>query len=276
MHGYPAEGTMRYFDYVASPMKLTERDFDDIFKLKYGDLSLAGWSPRLARWFGYFSPDDIYETVVSQLVTHETAWLDVGCGRDVFPSNQATARLLSERCSLLVGVDPSDNVEANLFVHQRFRGVMEEFQSDITFDLVTMRMVAEHITNPSGTLAALSRLVKPGGKVVVYTVNKWSPVTIVSALLPFSLHHRIKRLFWNGEERDTFPTAYLMNTRRQLYRQFRAAGFQELHFEYLDDCRALERWRVTKAAELIGWKMARALSLHYPETCLLGVYGRLA
>jgi 2-polyprenyl-3-methyl-5-hydroxy-6-metoxy-1,4-benzoquinol methylase len=153
---------------------------------------------------------------------------------------------------------------------------LEDFQSDIAFDLVTMRMVAEHITNPLGALTALSRLVKPGGKVVVYTVNKWSPVAVVSALLPFSLHHRIKRLFWVGEERDTFPTAYLVNTRRQLYKLFRSTGFQERYFEYLDDCRTLGRWRAAKVAELIGWKVARALRLHYPETCLLGVYENLA
>jgi 2-polyprenyl-3-methyl-5-hydroxy-6-metoxy-1,4-benzoquinol methylase len=254
------------------PMDFTRQDINEVFNLKHGDLSLGGWSPRLARRFGYFSPDDIYETIVAKLVERETTWLDVGCGSDIFPSNRTVAQLLSERCELLVGVDPSENVEANPFVHQRFKGMLEDYMTDIRFDLVTLRMVAEHVTNPQGALEALSRLVKPGGKVVIYTVNKWAPVTIVSALVPFSLHHRIKRFFWDTDEKDTFPTAYLMNTRQQLQRQFSAAGFLEVHFEYLDDCRTLGKWPVGKAAELIAWKIARALGLHYPETCLLGVY----
>ena len=55
---------------------------------------------------------------------------------------------------------------------------------------------------------------------------------------------------------------------------FAGAGFREVYFRYLDDCRTLARWKATLAAELTVWKALRSVGLHYPETCLLGVYER--
>jgi SAM-dependent methyltransferase len=225
--------------------------------------------------FGYFNPDDVYETTVSRLVTPETAWLDVGCGRDIFPSNRATAGLLANRCRLLAGLDPSDNILQNQFVHERHQTTIEDFQPDTQFDLVTLRMVAEHIAKPDEAVRSLGRLTRPGGRVVIYTVYRWSPITVLSSVVPFALHHRIKRLFWDGAEEDTFPTTYLMNTRRDLAKYFSANGFSEDSFQYCDDCRTTARWRFMSRLELTLWKCLNKLHLHYPEVCILSVYRRV-
>jgi 2-polyprenyl-3-methyl-5-hydroxy-6-metoxy-1,4-benzoquinol methylase len=217
---------------------VTREHLLEVFKRKYESRQPVGWGPGLRLKFGYFNPDDIYEATVDSLVTPETAWLDVGCGRDIFPSNAAMARILADRCRILVGLDPSENIEENQFIHERFQGTIESFQTERRFDLVTLRMVAEHISDPSATAAALSRLAKPGGLVVIYTVYKWSPVTMVSSTAPFWLHHVVKKVIWNTEEKDTFPTEYRMNTRRDLRRIMQAAGFAEETFSYLDDCRS--------------------------------------
>jgi 2-polyprenyl-3-methyl-5-hydroxy-6-metoxy-1,4-benzoquinol methylase len=247
----------------------------EIFDSKYRASHELGWGPKQRLQFGYFTPDDIYETVVASLVNRETSWLDVGCGRDVFPSNVATAKLLADRCRVLVGVDPSDNIHRNTLVHERFCGLISQFRPDFPFDLVTLRMVAEHVTDPEATSAAFHRICKPGGRVVVYTVYKWSPVTVISSIVPFKWHNRLKNIIWKTQEEDTFPTAYRMNTRSRLSRIFTGAGFEEEHFYYLDDCRTLARWRFTNALELSVWKMLRTLEIHYPEVCLLGIYRRL-
>src|SRR5947208_2800014 len=81
------------------------------------------------------------------------------------------------------------------------------------------------------------RPARPGGKVVAYTVNRWSPVSLAAKAIPFGLHHAFKRALWRTEERDTFPVAYRMNTRGALRRAFGAHGFREAGFAYLDDCR---------------------------------------
>lgn len=255
-------------------MELTNQDLRIFFGKKYGAASGTGAGPRRRLRYNYFTPDDLYEVTVSQLATRNCSWLDVGCGSEIFPGNEPLARELAGRCRRVVGVDPSDNIDQNLLLHERAKMPLEQFQTREPFDLVTFRMVVEHIENPTAALDTLSRLVKPGGKVVVYTVNKWSPVPIVAKIVPFSAHHRIKALLWQTEERDTFPVVYAMNTRRQLKRLFERFRFRESAFSYLDDCRTFARFAILNRLELSMRTILHRFRLPYPENCLLGIYER--
>ena len=67
-----------------------------------------------------------------------------------------------------------------LALHERSQCVLEEYQTGHRFDLVTLRMVAEHLPDPAAAVRALERLVAPGGRVVLITVNLWSPITLLS------------------------------------------------------------------------------------------------
>jgi hypothetical protein len=125
-------------------------------------------------------------------------------------------------------------------------------------------------------VANLARLTAPGGRVVVYTVNRWSPVAVVAALVPFRFHHAVKRAVWRTEERDTFPVVYKMNTRRDLRDWFGRGGFRERSFARLDDCRTFARFRPLHLGELAARRLLGAVGgLSYPESCLLGVYERV-
>jgi SAM-dependent methyltransferase len=224
--------------------------------------------------FSHFTPDDYYEAVVSKLITPTSKWLDVGCGRNLFAGNERLARILAARSSLLVGVDPDGTIEENPFVHERAHTAVENYHTHHTFDVVTLRMVAEHVASPDRTVAALARLTKPGGTVVVYTINRWSPVPIVTWIVPFALHHPLKRLLWDTEAKDTFPVTYRINTRRSLRRLFGIHGFRECEFAYLADCRTLGRFRATLFVELATWRLLDSVGVTYPENCLLGIYER--
>jgi SAM-dependent methyltransferase len=262
-------------DILSSSAIVTDVDLKEVFGMRYGDVNGVGWGPSVRKRFNYFTPDEYYEAVVNKLVTVNCEWLDVGCGRYVFPNNINLARILSDRCALLVGVDPDETIDENTFVHRRHKTSIENFRSDRTFDVVTLRMVAEHFVDPEQVVKSLSQLTKPGGRVVVYTINRWSAVSIITWLTPFQLHHPIKSLLWGSEEKDTFPVTYRMNTRRALVRLFHRSGFREQYFTYLDDCRSLSRFRATHFCELYSWRALRALGCTYPENCLLGIYERL-
>jgi SAM-dependent methyltransferase len=257
-------------------MRLSEALLGDevreVCRLKAGPDGTLGWHPRLRQRYGHFTPDEWYEALLLRLVGPETDWLDVGCGADLFPSNPALARVLADRCRLLVGLDPSDNIRRNPFVHEKAQCMLEDYRDTRRFDLLSLRMVAEHIADPAGAAAALSRLAKPGARVVIYTVGKWAPVTIASAMTPIAVHHAVKRLLWRTDPADTFPTEYRMNTRRALRATMAGAGFVEDGFLRLDDCRTLARWPATSRMELATWRALRAIGLGYPEYCLLGVY----
>ena len=258
-------------------LEVTEGDLKDVIDFKTaGRTSRVGWSPRLRRRFGYYTPNEWYEAVVYRLVGPNTDWLDVGCGRHVFHSNYPLAQKLAADCRHLTGLDPSDNIDANDLVHEKVKSSIQDYRADRCFDLITLSMVAEHITNPLPAVQSLAHLARPGGRVVVYTVNKWSPVTLLSAATPLSFHHWAKSLLWNAEEKDTFATAYRMNTRWALRELFAQVGFAEEKFVHLDDCRTLGKWRWSSTMELTIWKALHVIGLHYPENCLLGIYRRLA
>ncbi|MBM3960376.1 MAG: hypothetical protein FJ306_00505, partial [Planctomycetes bacterium] len=87
--------------------------------LRYGPPGQRGWGPTLRDAYGYVTPDDVYEALVAGLVAPGMRWLDVGCGRELFPNNPTLAASLSRRCARLVGVDPDPTLQENPWVHEK-------------------------------------------------------------------------------------------------------------------------------------------------------------
>jgi len=274
MTSTPAAPTTPPADGAALDGELFARqaDLDVVFHLKYGAEGALGWGPRMRRARGYYSPDDHYEALLHRLVQAETEWLDVGCGRNLFPSNQGLARLLADRCARLTGVDPDATLEENPFVHERVREPMDTFRTERPFDLVTLRMVAEHVADPAALCASMAAALKPGGLAVVYTVNRRSPMPLLTGLAPMAVRHPIKKWLWGTEKKDTFPTCFKMNTRKALARCFEQVGLTEAGFQKLDDCRTFARFKALQWAELQGRRLFRSVGAAYPENCLLGLY----
>lgn len=252
----------------------TKVELEQLFIQKYGEPSRTGWAPRQRYDFGYYLPSDVYEALLTKLVSSGCTWLDVGGGHQIFPENPKLAATLAARSSFIAAVDPSENVHQNKYVHERVQSPIETYRTDKTFDLVTLRMVAEHVADPEPVMQALRGLVRPAGLAVVLTVNHRAPLTLLSRLLPFEWHHPIKKLFWGSEEADTFPVRYRMNSRRVLKGLFESHGFDEAAFAYLDDLSALGHFRIGSYLEIRSWQLLRTLGLRYPENCLLGIYRR--
>jgi SAM-dependent methyltransferase len=245
-----------------------------IFDGKYRREPELGWSPKLRLSFGYFNPDDQYEAVVAKLVQPGTWWADIGCGRDIFPSNPNLARELAQRSAFVFGIDPDPNIRDNPFISEGFEGTVEDCRTEHRFDLITLRMVAEHIVDPDRAVTSIARLARPGGLIVIYTPNKWAPVSLLAAAVPNRFHQPVKRVVWETQERDTFPTAFRLNTRATIARHCARNGLAEVYFAYLDDCRTTTNFRWLNVLELTLQRALRLVSIRYPENCLLGVYRR--
>ena len=145
----------------------TTAELKEIFLQKHGTPESLGSAPRRRYRFGYFSSADYYETAVSKVVKPGCSWIDVGGGHAVFPENHKLAQVLAKRASWLVALDPSENVLKNDFAHEKVQHLLEDYRTEKTFDLATTRMVVEHVVSPISFVAALSRLIKPGGYAVV-------------------------------------------------------------------------------------------------------------
>jgi 2-polyprenyl-6-hydroxyphenyl methylase/3-demethylubiquinone-9 3-methyltransferase len=130
--------------------------------------------------------------------------LDVGCGGGILSESMARAGahvLGIDLAQPLLDVAELHAIEANIAV--AYRAVAAEtlaLERPAAFDVVTCMEMLEHVPDPHATLAALGKLVKPGGHVIISTLNrslKAFAVAIVGAeyvarVLPRGTHEYLK------------------------------------------------------------------------------------
>ncbi|WP_081613716.1 methyltransferase domain-containing protein [Rhodopirellula sallentina] len=260
----------------SNEFEVTENQIRRMFEDSYGPIDVQGWHPRLRWLYNYFTPDEWYQTLIDNLVTSECVWLDVGGGKSVF-HNPGLETKLSSQCKKLVSLDPSDNIQENDVVHERLQCMIEDLDNKTEhherYSLATLRMVAEHIEEPDEALSTLSKILIPGGHVVLLTPWKYSPNTLVSRIVPDSLHWIFTRLLTPDRlEEDVFPTAYRLNTRHDLRCHFNTAGFDEVGFLMLPDCGLFHRYKFLSRIEIGAGALFRKFRFRYPESNILGVY----
>jgi len=186
-------------------------------------------SERLLRRF-YSSakhPYRIYEANVDRLLKPTDVILDAGCGRTL-----PVLRNYLGRAARLIGID--------LVEVDAFPGI-ETFNSDLSslplpdscVDMIISRSVFEHLTDPEKVYHEFSRVLRPGGALVFLTPNLWDYGSLAARLIPNSFHGKIVKYVEGRDEEDTFPIAYKTNSKRQILRLARSAGFSIESFEYL-------------------------------------------
>jgi SAM-dependent methyltransferase len=90
--------------------------------------------------------------------------LDFGCGVG------RTVRLLRETLGLnAVGVDPFGDFEPTEFLHKMDLAGLQQLYHEGFFDAIYSIEVFEHLEDPKEVVQALSRLMKPGGRILVNT-----------------------------------------------------------------------------------------------------------
>jgi 2-polyprenyl-6-hydroxyphenyl methylase / 3-demethylubiquinone-9 3-methyltransferase len=101
-----------------------------------------------------------------------TSILDVGCGTGIF------CELLAGHGAAVTGIDPAKHALAvatrranafNLSIDYRAEDVGDVRE---TFDVVTAMEVIEHVTSPVEFLQECALRVKPGGRLVLSTINR--------------------------------------------------------------------------------------------------------
>jgi SAM-dependent methyltransferase len=156
--------------------------------------------------------------------------LDAGCGR--------TTRLRDyrDRIVRLVGVDSDEAAgRENAFLDEFVAADLDvplPFEDD-SFDLVYANFVVEHLQHPERTFAEWRRVLRPGGRLVLLTSNRASPLMAVADRLPQRLRLAVKRRGAGAEEHDVYPTRYLANTPERLSRLTASAGFAPVSVDYV-------------------------------------------
>jgi 2-polyprenyl-6-hydroxyphenyl methylase/3-demethylubiquinone-9 3-methyltransferase len=112
--------------------------------------------------------------------------LDVGCGGGILSEAMARAG------ARVLGIDLSQPVLDVAELHAMeakipaaYRAVAAEElaqEQPAAFDLVTCMEMLEHVPNPAASVRALAELVKPGGDVIVSTLNR-NPLAFAVAIV---------------------------------------------------------------------------------------------
>jgi SAM-dependent methyltransferase len=123
-----------------------------------------------------------------------------------------------------------------------------------TFDVILSSFTVEHFADPQTAFRNLRRWLRPGGRLVITTVNRRHPFVWAYLAMPSGLRGRLQRLV-KATAADAHPIVGACNSPGDLERGLTAAGFSDL--------------RVTTVGHL-----ARAWSRRWP-TYLIGLLGDL-
>ena len=164
---------------------------------------------------------DRFSDVIHRYVRRGDTMLDAGCGSGrVFQYHFDD----EQRPRLIVGVDVTDEPRTN-------RNIDAAARAGRAARPVARAPVDGGVLGPGGgapppperVFGELARVLKPGGRLLILTPNRWHYVTVSSALLPHRFHLKYNQ--WRGvDAHDIFPTVYRANTASRLRRLYERAG----------------------------------------------------
>ena len=143
---------------------------------KFDALAPRFWDPH-----GEFRPLHLLNPVRARFVAERATLagarvLDVGCGGGLLCEVFARAGAHVTGIDLAPGMVEVARLHAtaeNLTIDYRLEDAHTlAAAAPATFDIVTCMEMLEHVPEPSSTVAALARLVRPGGAVFVSTINR--------------------------------------------------------------------------------------------------------
>jgi SAM-dependent methyltransferase len=168
------------------------------------------------------SPEYFFEQHLSAAIHPGDYILDAGCGAGKF-FRMGLARQLG--CHV-VGADLGQNLRKNSAIDSAVRANLktQPFANN-SFDVVNCRLVIEHLDAPKAALQEFHRVLKPGGRLAIFTPNLLHYFGAAARCTPHWFH-----LWFNSKVRgfdaaDIFPTYYRANTRRRLRTLLRESGF---------------------------------------------------
>jgi ubiquinone/menaquinone biosynthesis C-methylase UbiE len=167
--------------------------------------------------------DDLYRDLIRRYLGPGQRLLDAGCGRYMKFCREfsGTARV--------VGIDLESVLDTNN--HNAPFGVGGDlsqlpFRSE-QFEMVICRSVVEHLESPQQVFREFWRVLRPAGKVVIVTPNKYDYVSLIAAMTPYQLHRSLVSKIFQTPADDVFPTRYRANTVSAMRKAMSAAGFVE-------------------------------------------------
>ena len=188
-------------------------------------------SPLSRRANTRLSPERVFEEKLRQIIAPGDRVLDAGCGTGKFFGMDFARKIGCQ----LVGVDLRQDLGANSEIDFGVRAELNRLPfSDGSFDVVNCRLVIEHVDFPDTVLKEFYRVLKPGGRLLIFTPNLLHYFGAAASLTPHWFHVWFNSRMRGFSDEDIFPTRYRANTRRRLRKLFLKSGFSRAEISMVE------------------------------------------
>ena len=220
------------------------------------------WHHNLIKWMDRrFYPETVppwdhraYRDAVLAVLQPKHVVLDLGAGAGLLAETNFRGR-----AARVCGVDPDPRIVENPYLDEAKVAYAENLPyPDNTFDVVVCCNVLEHLERPESVFREVHRVLKPSGRFIVKTPNRWHYVPLGAACTPHWFHERVKSRLFGRASADTFVTRYRANTKRDLQRHAANAGLEVLEVRMLED--RPEYLRFSVPTYLVGLAFERCVN----------------
>lgn len=170
--------------------------------------------------------DILFRERILEVLHFDQTLLDMGAGAGI------VSQMNFKGCvKTVVGIDLDERVQENPYLDQGIVGDVTRTPFDSSsFDIIICDNVMEHVAEPDAFFQEINRLLKPNGRFLGKTPNKWHYMPILARFTPYWFHRLFNRLRGRKGE-DTFPTVYKLNSPKCIKRQ---AAATELSLSYVE------------------------------------------
>lgn len=182
---------------------------------------------RISRQLGLVpTTQEIVERWLDEAVPRAggAAALDAGCGR------LSQLRPLRPRLAHFVGVDIHAPARP---LHWLDEFAVADLCSDVdafpaaTFDVTLSNFTVEHFADPVAAFRTIGAWLKPGGWLVITTVNRRHPLVDAYLSMPTELRAKMQPIVKKSEA-DAHPLVGACNTPRRIREGLEAAGYRDI------------------------------------------------
>ena len=168
------------------------------------------------------SPELFFEQCVKRTVQPGDRLLDAGCGLGKFFSFDFAKEIGCQ----ITGVDVQQDLALNPNLHYRVQADLITLPfSNESFDVITCRLVVEHLADPAAALNEFHRVLKPGGRLAIFTPNLLHYFGAAARLTPHWFHLWFNSRIRGFDHDDIFRTHYRASTQRRLNTLLFSSGF---------------------------------------------------
>lgn len=197
--------------------------------------------------------DKLFREKILRVVDPTTHLLDIGAGAGIVAEMNFKGLV-----GKAVGIDPDPRVKTNPFLDEGHIGFGDKLPfPDQSFDVVICDNVLEHLDQPLIVFKEVLRVLKPGGKFLFKTPNKFHYMPFISTVTPVWFHK-----FYNRKrgrhETDTFPTRYRANSRQAVTKYAQQAGFVSCEVSLIEG--RPEYMRLFVLTYVFGWLYERLVN----------------